>query len=140
MGINPVDFVTAHVGPFGGHPLAVFDVLAERFERSDYRGCSSINTVAELPDPDDPAHRLAVALKDRMRVFFGELLAEHGFDDDGTLARRLLLLYDGASVTGVTVLDAAGEAPDDDDDDDDDDRTENDDRRVIIRGFDEPGA
>lgn len=86
----------------GGHPLAVFDQLAERFERTDYRGCSSINTVAELPDPADPAHRLAVVLKERMRAFFGELLAAHGYDDDdGSLARRMLLLYDGASVTGV---------------------------------------
>ena len=86
----------------GGHPLAVFEVLAERLEQTGYRGCSFINTLVELPDPADPAHQVAVAQKEQMRAFFGELLAEHGYaDDDGALSRRLLMLYDGASVTGV---------------------------------------
>ena len=86
----------------GGHPLDVYDELAVRLERTSYRGCSFINTLVELPDPADPAHQMAVAQKERMRAFFGELLAEQGYaDDDGSLARQLLLLYDGASVTGV---------------------------------------
>lgn len=86
----------------GGHPLDVFDELAERLERTGYRGCSFLNTLVELPDPADPAHQVAVAQKERMRAFFADLLAEHGYaDDDGALARRLLMLYDGASVTGV---------------------------------------
>lgn len=86
----------------GGHPLHVFDVLAERLERTGYRGCSFINTLVELPDPADPAHRVAVEQKERMRDFIGELLAENGYrDEDGRLARQLLMLYDGASVTGV---------------------------------------
>jgi AcrR family transcriptional regulator len=86
----------------GGHPLVVFDLLAERLETTGYRGCSFINTLVELPDPDDRAHRSAVEHKERMRDFFAELLAQHGWrDDDGSLARRLLMLYDGASVTGV---------------------------------------
>lgn len=86
----------------GGHPLVVFDLLAERLETTGYRGCSFINTLVELPDPDDRAHRSAVEHKEQMRAFFADLLAEHGYrDDDGSLARRLLMLYDGASVTGV---------------------------------------
>lgn len=86
----------------GGHPLVVFDLLAERLETTGYRGCSFINTLVELPDPDDRAHRAAAEHKEQMRAFFADLLAEHGYrDDDGALARRLLMLYDGASVTGV---------------------------------------
>ncbi|MBX9245805.1 TetR/AcrR family transcriptional regulator [Actinotalea ferrariae] len=86
----------------GGHPLDVFDVLAERLEAVGYRGCTFVNTLLELPDPSDPAHRLAVEQKETMRAFFADLLAEHGYrDDDGSLARKLLMLYDGASVTGA---------------------------------------
>lgn len=86
----------------GGHPLTVFDVLAERLEETGYRGCTFINTLVEVPDPAAPAHVLAVEQKERVREFFAELLAAHGYaDDDGALARRLLMLYDGASVTGL---------------------------------------
>lgn len=86
----------------GGHPLAVFDVLAERLEATGYRGCAFLNTLVEIPDPDDAAHRTAVEHKAEVRAYFGRLLAANGYaDDDGSLARRLLMLYDGASVTGL---------------------------------------
>ncbi len=90
------------VQALGGHPLAMFDVLAERLEETGYRGCAFLNTMVEIPDPQNPAHREAVEHKEEMREYFGELLAAHGYDDaDGTLARRLLMLYDAASVTGL---------------------------------------
>lgn len=86
----------------GGHPLDVFDVLAERLEETGYRGCAFLNALVEIPDPDEPAHREAVEQKDDQRAFFAELLAAHGYaDDDGSLARRLLMLHDGASVAGL---------------------------------------
>ena len=86
----------------GGHPLDAFDVLAERLEETRYRGCAFLNTLVEIPDPAEPAHREAIAQKDDQRAFFAELLAANGYaDDDGSLARRLLMLYDGASVAGL---------------------------------------
>ena len=37
--------------------------------------------------------------KEETRAYFGELLAANGYrDDDGALSRRLLMLYDAASV------------------------------------------
>lgn len=94
--------IEPHVAALGGHPLAVFDVLAERLEATGYRGCAFLNTLVEIPDPDDPAHRSAAEHKDEVRAYFGRLLAANGYaDDDGSLARRFLLLYDGASVTGL---------------------------------------
>ncbi len=85
----------------GGHPLDMFDVLAERLEETAFRGCAFLNTLVEIPDPAEPAHREAVEQKDDQRAFFARLLAEHGYADDGALARRLLMLYDGASVAGL---------------------------------------
>ena len=86
----------------GGHPLDLFDVLAERLEETAFRGCAFLNTLVEIPDPADPAHREAVEQKDDQHEFFARCLAAHRFaDDDGALARRLLMLYDGASVAGL---------------------------------------
>lgn len=86
----------------GGHPLDMFDVLAERLEETAYRGCAFLNTLVEIPDAHDPAHREAVEQKDDQRAFFAELLAAHGYADDGeALSRQLLMLYDGASVAGL---------------------------------------
>lgn len=103
------------VRAMGGHPLDVFTLLAERLEETGYRGCAFLNTLVETPDADEPAHREAVEHKEDMRLFFAELLAAHGYaDDGGELSRRLLMLYDGASVVGLrersprAALDARG--------------------------------
>lgn len=86
----------------GGHPLDMFDVLAERLDETAYRGCAFLNTLVEIPDVAEPAHREAVEQKDDQQAFFAELLAAHGYaDDDGALARKLLMLYDGASVAAL---------------------------------------
>ncbi|WP_149202407.1 TetR/AcrR family transcriptional regulator [Actinotalea subterranea] len=86
----------------GGHPLVLFDVLAERLEETGYRGCAFLNTLVEIPDADEPAHREAMDHKEDVRAFIAELLAAHGFRDDGQgLSRSLLMLYDGASVVGL---------------------------------------
>lgn len=86
----------------GGHPLDVFDVLAERLEETGFRGCAFLNTLVEVPDPGEPAHREAVEQKDDQRGLFAQCLAAHGYaDPDGDLARQLLLLYDGAAVAGL---------------------------------------
>lgn len=86
----------------GGHPLDVFDVLAERLEETAYRGCAFLNTLVEIPDAHEPAHQEAVAQKEDQRAFFAQLLAAHGYAGDGEgLSRQLLMLYDGASVAGL---------------------------------------
>jgi AcrR family transcriptional regulator len=90
------------VAALGGHPLAVFDVLAQRLEETGYRGCAFLNAMVEIPDPASPAHREAADHKEETRAYFAELLAAHGYaDEGGELSRRLLMLYDGASVTGL---------------------------------------
>lgn len=96
------DVVVPDVRARGGHPLDVFDLLADRLEETGYRGCAFLNTLVEIPDPQSPAHRCAIEHKEDQRRLFAELLAENGYaDDDDRLSTRLLMLYDGASVTGL---------------------------------------
>ena len=45
--------------PAADRPLAVFDALAERFARDDFRGCAFINTMIEAAERDSAAHRVS---------------------------------------------------------------------------------
>ncbi|WP_067831654.1 TetR/AcrR family transcriptional regulator [Actinomadura kijaniata] len=95
----------AEVAARGGHPLAVFDVMAGRFGREDFHGCSFVNAMAETGDRDHPVYALAEEHKRAVADFFGRLLADSGHPADGAgreeLAQRLVLLLDGAIVTAL---------------------------------------
>ncbi|WP_039794260.1 TetR/AcrR family transcriptional regulator [Nocardia araoensis] len=82
-------------------PLAVFDALAQRFARNDFRGCAFINTMVEVADRESAAHRVADRHKRRVIEYLNELLAEAGRSDAEELAAELALLVDGAIVTAV---------------------------------------
>lgn len=80
-------------------PLAVFDVLAQRFETPGYRGCAFINTMVEAADRHDAAYQAAAAHKLRVQGYLAQLLVDAGHD--AGLAPDLLLLFDGAVVSAV---------------------------------------
>ena len=80
-------------------PLALFDVLAQRFETREYRGCAFINAMAEVADRDSALHHAAAAHKSRFESYLAQLLKEAGMDE--RRAGDLLLLFDGAVVTAV---------------------------------------
>lgn len=101
--------------PVGERPLAVFDALAERFARRDFRGCAFINTMVETADPDSPAYRAAAEHKQRLTAYVDGLLRAAGQargEEDDKLAGRLVLLIDGAIVTSLRerTPDAAAQA------------------------------
>ncbi|MCP2167916.1 TetR/AcrR family transcriptional regulator [Goodfellowiella coeruleoviolacea] len=85
----------------GNQPLAVFDVMAERFESADFRGCASINAMVELADPDSPGHQVAAEHKRLVIEYLDGLLAAAGHDHHATLAEQFMLLMDGAMVTAL---------------------------------------
>jgi AcrR family transcriptional regulator len=89
--------VTAH----GGGPLAVFDALAERFARGDFRGCAFINTMVEAADPGSAAHRTAAEHKRQVTEYVDGLLVATGRVDHAPLADQFILLMDGAIVTSL---------------------------------------
>ncbi|MCW2790421.1 MAG: TetR family transcriptional regulator [Aeromicrobium sp.] len=75
--------------------------------RPGFRGCPFINAAAELPKDDHPG-RVVI---DRHRAWLtdqvAELLTELGVDQPGTRAGQLMMLRDGAMVSGYL-----GHAPD----------------------------
>jgi AcrR family transcriptional regulator len=95
------DAVTARGLPAAGRPVAVFDALAERFGRHDFRGCAFINTMVETADPVSPAFRAAAEHKRRVVAYLDRLLTEAGYAGHEALARQFLLLVDGAIVTAL---------------------------------------
>ncbi len=94
-------WLTERVAAHGGHPLAVFDALAERFATEDFRGCAFINTMAESADPDSPAHRVAALHKTRVVELLEQLIRDAGLPHPATRAREFALLMDGAIVTAL---------------------------------------
>ncbi|MEP7053951.1 MAG: hypothetical protein ABI912_01715 [Actinomycetota bacterium] len=82
-------------------PLAVFDALAERFARADFRGCAFINTIVETADAGSAAHRTADEHKRALTAYLDQLLADAGWREHDALARQQMLLMDGATVTAI---------------------------------------
>jgi len=82
-------------------PLAIFDALAQRFRRKDFRGCAFINTMVETADGSHRAHQAAARHKKAVLAYIAGLLDAAGFDAVDALAYSLLMLVDGAIVTAV---------------------------------------
>lgn len=85
----------------GHEPLAVFDALAERHERTDFRGCVFINNMVEIADPDSIVHRIAADHKRAITDYIDGLLAAAGHSRHAELAEQFVLLMDGATVTAL---------------------------------------
>ena len=77
--------------------LAVFDVLAESQARPTYRGCAFVNASAESL-PGSVPEQVSNEYRGWLRGLLRDLAAEAGAKDPETLARMLLILYDGAAV------------------------------------------
>ena len=80
-------------------PLVVFDALGERFADPEFRGCAFINAMAELDDREHPGYIAAAQHKAKVQDYVRTLLEESGYRDSGALARRFMVLIDGAMVT-----------------------------------------
>ena len=86
--------------------LATFDALGDWMRTESARGCSMVNALAELPDPDHPGHRAAADQKAWLRELYAGLAAEAGVEDPGKLADQLLITHEGA----VVAFSVAGQA------------------------------
>ncbi|KUJ68518.1 TetR family transcriptional regulator [Streptomyces albus subsp. albus] len=94
-------WLAERVNALGGKPLDVFDALAERFARADFRGCAFINTMAETADPGSAAYRVAAEHKEHVTAYVAGLLREVRGEGVEALARTFVLLMDGAIVTAL---------------------------------------
>lgn len=83
--------------------------------RPGFRGCAFINAAAEFSDPQDPV-RIAVDVHRTWTYdYFSEVAAEGEVPDAPSVARQLMLLRDGAMVSGyladpTTVAESLGAA------------------------------
>ncbi|MFR9732031.1 TetR/AcrR family transcriptional regulator [Saccharopolyspora sp. MS10] len=90
---------------------APFDALAGWLRQSP-RGCAFLNALAELPDPEHPAHRIATDEKRWLLGLFERLAGEAELADPATSARALLCLHEGALAMHAVApeLDCVGTA------------------------------
>jgi AcrR family transcriptional regulator len=87
--------------------LGAFDRLERSVATRRFRGCAFVNAVAEFGQEVAEINRLAVAFKERRRLWFGDLLSRLGVADANGLARQLALLLDGAIATSLVRGDPA---------------------------------
>ena len=93
----------------------VFRIIAEAIGaescRPGFRGCPFINAAAEYADPEHPVRRTVDAHRRWFRQTIQELLKEINVPDPARVADQLVMLRDGAMVSGylsdpATVADA----------------------------------
>jgi AcrR family transcriptional regulator len=75
--------------------LGVFDALGEAFTEPQYNGCPFARATSETAE-NSAIRKVADDYRAWVRGLFAGLAAASGYADPETLARQLLLLYDGA--------------------------------------------
>lgn len=65
-----------------------------------FRGCPFINAAAENPDPDSPVRKTVAAHREWYRTTFGQLLERLELPNQTDVVDDLMLLRDGAMVSG----------------------------------------
>ena len=80
--------------------IAMFDALEEWFNEPGYKGCMFIKASSEYQDASHPIHKQSADHKRMLESHVTELAKRAGLSDPGAIARQLLLLKDGAIVTG----------------------------------------
>jgi AcrR family transcriptional regulator len=81
---------------------ALFQSLARRATRTDYRGCPFTNAATEFPEPDHPARLVAAANKRELRRRLRDLVRAIGVRDAESLADHLVLLFEGTYSSAQT--------------------------------------
>lgn len=80
---------------------AFFAQLEPILGSSDFRGCPFTNAVAELPDPQHPAHAVVRRHKERIQRWLRERAKSAGAADPGALSRQLMLVFAGAQAQAL---------------------------------------
>jgi AcrR family transcriptional regulator len=108
-------WLEAEVERRAAHPrdraVAVFDALDEWFRRSDYEGCSFVNTLLEIGDRDSLVHKETVRHLAIIRTILEGYAAQAGVSDPEETSHQLQILVMGAVVAaGRADVDAARRA------------------------------
>lgn len=108
------EIIGAALRPHAGDPaaqlVALVQSVADQVAAPDYAGCPFRTTHAHFPDPDHPAHQVAVRHVRDLRARLRRLARRAGARDPNALGDRLLLIIDGLYVNGSMLGDRAAGA------------------------------
>jgi AcrR family transcriptional regulator len=86
----------------GGSPaqrlLAVFDTFDGWFREADFEGCSFINVMLEVAEPDSVVRQSSVRHLEAIRAFLRSLAEDAGIEDADGFARQWHILMKGSIV------------------------------------------
>lgn len=94
-----VDAELARIEDPAGRIQRLFEMVAEDFDDSAFRGCPFGNAAAEYPDRDHPSRRVTDDYRSWLRQRLTELARAAELEDPRGVATALVLLYDGACVS-----------------------------------------
>lgn len=92
--------VAAHPGDPRAQILAFLTRIGKRTQTPSYRGCGMTNAAVEYPEPDHPARKVSEDNKRELRRRLRAMAGEMGAADADTLGDGLLLLIEGAYISG----------------------------------------
>ncbi|AFT70732.1 Transcriptional regulator, TetR-like protein [Alloalcanivorax dieselolei B5] len=78
--------------------LGLAKFIAHDLSTASYRGCPFTNSLAEIPEPDNPARRLIEEHKKRQFLRLATLCTEAGLPEPKEAAMELTYLMEGAQV------------------------------------------
>jgi AcrR family transcriptional regulator len=81
--------------------LAIFDTFEGWFHQTDFEGCSFINVMLEVVEPDSPVRQATVRHLEAIRGFVGSLAEEAGIQDPDGFARQWHILMKGSIVSAA---------------------------------------
>lgn len=82
-------------------PVACLLAAVEALRTPGFRGCAIGLAIAEFPDPEHPARKVADAHKLKMREQLRQICAEAGAADPKTLGDSLMMLVEGAFASAA---------------------------------------
>jgi AcrR family transcriptional regulator len=92
--------VAGHPGDPRAQIIAFLSRVGKRTQQPDYRGCGMTNAAVEYPERGHPARAVSEENKRELRRRLRAMAAEMGARDADTLGDGLLLLIEGAYISG----------------------------------------
>jgi AcrR family transcriptional regulator len=81
--------------------LAIFDTFARWFSEEGFEGCSFINVMLEIDDPDSPVRQATIRHLADIRAFVRGLAGDAGIPDADGFARQWHILMKGSIVAAA---------------------------------------
>jgi AcrR family transcriptional regulator len=81
--------------------LAIFDTFEGWFAREDFEGCSFINVMLEVVEPESPVRQATITHLEAIRGFVRGLAEQAGIEDADAFARQWHILMKGSIVSAA---------------------------------------